>query len=222
MLNRLHRALIVASGDPVIGPAVDAALKMAQAGALIIAADGGADVALALGLQPHLVIGDLDSIRPTTLESLEAQGASIQRFAADKNETDLELALLAAVERGANWIRVIAATGNRLDQTIANIYLLALPALARLDVRLVAGKQSSWLLVPGTYPLPGAIGDTISLIPFGDNATGISTIGLKYPLHHETLYFGAARGVSNMIIATDAYITFNAGKLLVVHTSGRA
>lgn len=221
MLDK-HRAILVANGDVIPGPALDSALEAAKYGAFVIGVDGGTDLALSLGLEPSLVIGDLDSIQPATLQNLEAQGVEIRRYPPDKNETDLELALIAAADQGATWIRVVAALGDRLDQTFANIYLLALPALQDIDVRLVSGKQTISLISAGYYAFAGQIGDTISLIPFGGDAVGITTHHMKYPLRDETLYIGPARGVSNVIAAADAGVTFTEGRLLVVHTIGRA
>jgi len=215
------RALVFANGDLHDGPAVRRALHEG-AGALIIAADGGARLALACGLTPHLVVGDMDSLSEDDLADLRAHGAIIQRVTAEKDETDLELALLAAAERGAAWVRVLGAAGGRLDQTLANALLLTLDALTGRDVRLVAGQQTLWLIGPGEHALDGAPGDTISLIPLGGDARGVRTEGLRYPLRGETLRFGPARGVSNIIAAAGARVALDEGTLVVVHTPGRA
>ncbi len=215
------RALVFANGDLHDGPAVRQALQQG-AGALVIAADGGARLALACGLTPHLVVGDMDSLSEEELADLRARGVAIQRVAAEKDETDLELALLAAAERGATWVRVLGAAGGRLDQTLANVLLLTLDALAGRDVRLVAGRQTLWLIGPGDHALDGAPDDTISLIPLGGDARGVRTEGLRYPLRGETLRFGPARGVSNIIAEAGARVALDEGTLVVVHTPGRA
>ena len=215
------RALVFANGDLNDGPAVQSALDYAS-GAIIVAADGGARLALACGLVPDIVAGDMDSLTAEELDDLRARGAEIGRYPPEKDETDLELALLAAVRRGATWLRLIGAAGNRLDQTLANIYLLALPALVGRDVRLVDGKQTLWLAGPGEHALDGAPGDTISLIPLAGDALGVQTEGLRYPLRGETLRFGPARGVSNVMLGGPARVTLAGGLLVVVHTPGRA
>jgi thiamine pyrophosphokinase len=215
------RTLVFANGDLNDGPAVQTVLREAS-DALVIAADGGARLALACGRVPQVVIGDLDSLTPDDLADLRARGATIERFPAAKDETDLELAMLAAVERGATWIRVIGALGGRVDQMLANIMLMTLPGLAGRDVRLVAGKQSLWLIDPGRHPLDGAPGDTISLIPLAGDAHNVRTEALEYPLKGETLRFGPARGVSNVMQGRTAQVSFDAGLLVVVQTMGRA
>lgn len=215
-------SIIVANGHIVPGLAIDRLLATVSNSSLIIGVDGGTDNALKLGLKPSLVVGDMDSIHPNTLQKLSSNGVEIHRYPPAKNETDLELALVEAVQRKVQSIRIIGAIGNRLDQTLANTYLLALPKLAGIDTRLVAGKQTIWLIHPGTHRLMGDIGDTISLIPLTMNVEGIQTTGLEYPLKNESLYFGPARGISNVIAANYPQVTFTHGMLLVVHTIGHA
>lgn len=218
-------ALIFANGDLNDGPAVQAALAQARQmprPPLVIAADGGARNALACNLTPDLVIGDFDSLTEAELRLLAAEGAVIERHPAEKAETDLELVLQAAAARGCQPIRILGGIGDRMDQTLANIYLLGLPALRDRDVRLVAGKQTVWLIRPGRNPVQGNAGDTLSLIPLSGAAHGIITEGLYYPLRGETLTFGPARGVSNVLTGPEATVTFTEGILLLVHTIGRA
>jgi thiamine pyrophosphokinase len=187
-----------------------------------MAVDGGADMALNLELSPSLVIGDMDSIQRTTLAMFEAEGVELLRFPPTKDETDLELALMEAVRRDAQIIRILGGIGGRIDQTFGNIHLLQIGELVGLDVRLVAGDQTIWVVGPGEHELDGDIGDTISLLPLNEAVTDITTTGLEYPLQNETLEAGPARGMSNIIISNDASINFKSGKLLIVHTIGRA
>jgi thiamine pyrophosphokinase len=217
----MKRAIIFANGDLNPGPAVDAILNECETCALI-GADGGARHLLALDLAPALVIGDMDSLTDAQIAQCEARGASVLRHPPEKDETDLELALLHVAELGAAWVRIIGAMGNRLDQLLANVLLLTLPALSGCDVRLVAGRQTAWLLKPGTHAVTGAAGDTLSLIPLGGAAEGVTTQGLAYPLKDETLAFGPARGVSNVMAGDSASVRVAEGLLLAVHTLGRA
>ncbi len=214
-------ALIFANGDLNDGPAVQAALAL-HGPRLVIAADGGLRLALQAGLTPDIIIGDMDSADPGTLAHATARGAEIKAFPAHKNETDLELALIEAVQRGCNTISVIGFLGDRIDQTLGNVYLLALPLLQDCNVKLVNRSQMTWLARPGETIVTGQSGDTLSLLPVAGDAVGITTQGLEYPLHHESLAFGPARGMSNVLTDTEARFTFESGLLLVVHTMGRA
>ena len=115
----MRRVIIFANGEL---PNVEKARALVNADDYIICADGGAHHALALGLQPNVIIGDLDSI---TNAELQMATARIIQFSRDKNETDLELALYYALEQKPTSMRIIAALGNRLDQTLGNISLLS-------------------------------------------------------------------------------------------------
>jgi thiamine pyrophosphokinase len=215
------KAFIFVNGDANDGPMVRKALAAAP-DAWVIAADGGARVAASFGLRPHTLVGDMDSLLPTEIASLEKRGVAVHRYPVEKNETDLELALTLAASEGAEWIRVIGGVGDRLDQTFSNIYLLALPILRGLDVRLLAGVQEAWLMYPGENVIEGAAGDTLSLLPVSGEARGIRTENLYYPLRDETLAFGPARGVSNVMQTFRARVWLADGVLLAVHTIGRA
>lgn len=222
-VNQFHKCLVVANGELNHGSAVEKILAQVQAeNWTIIAVDGGSTHVLQLGLTPDLVIGDMDSVEAETLRDLETNGTEILRFPPAKDETDLELALLEAVKRGAEFIYIIGGIGDRIDQTIGNIHLLGMPELDEVDVLIVAGKQTIWVLTPGKHTLMGEVGDTISLLPLSQDVTGIVTTYLEYPLNNETLKLGPARGMSNVIAQPNASVQFATGKLLVIHTLGRA
>ena len=208
------RAIIFANGE---FPDPQGARDLLRPGDLIIAADGGTRHALATGVIPHVVIGDLDSLSPADLAQVEADGSRIIRFSPRKDETDLELALLHAARAGASEIIILAALGGRLDQTIANVLLLSLPELKELGVRIVEGAQSVFLIQDETT-IEGQPGDTVSLIPLGGDAVGVTTEGLEWPLCEETLRFGPARGVSNVLTAEQARVRVQRGILLCMVT----
>ena len=188
----------------------------------ILCADGGALNALKYGMKPQTIIGDFDSLGAAQVEEHRAAGAEICRFPLEKDETDLELALRWAVDQGARAIVVLGALGGRFDQTLANVYLLALPGLRDIPIELVDGDEHIRLLRPGRHSIAGRSGDTISLLPMGGRADGISTDNLKYPLRDESLEFGPARGISNVMLSDSASLNLHSGMLLLIHTRGRA
>ncbi len=188
----------------------------------VICADGGALHALAHGLRPEAIIGDLDSLTPAQVAEFEMAGSEIRRFPTEKDESDLELALLHCRDIGASAVSILGGLGGRFDQTIANLFLITLPALRGMAVKLVDGEQEICVLRPGKHPIAGEIGDTISLIPLSDSADGISTRNLKYALCDESLTKGPARGISNVMLGDRAEVAFKRGTLLLVHTIGRA
>jgi thiamine pyrophosphokinase len=219
-----RHVLVVADGDVPSRDALDAAWPGWDEGVVaVIAADGGFARARALDLEPTLLVGDLDSLDPASLAAAEASGLPIRRSPAAKDESDAELAMLAAVGQGATRITVLGAFGGpRLDHALANVWLLAHPALRGIGVTLLdARTRASLLSAPGNEgtpvrrALPGPIGATVSLLPFGGDVTGITTEGLRYPLRDEPLHVGPARGLSNVRDA-DAAVTLRHGRLLVI------
>lgn len=180
----------------------------------VIAVDGGLRHLLALGLEPTVVIGDMDSVA-----ELPEQYHHLT-FPTHKDETDLELALLYAMEKYNAPIWLFATLGGRLDHMLANILLLAHPKLVGQPIRLVEPYQHAWLMAErkAPYMIEGKIGDKVSLIPVGGSAHIQQTVGLKWALQNSTLAFGLARGVSNVLTAVRATIQLQKGTLLCVHT----
>lgn len=182
----------------------------------LVAADGGLHHLQALGLTPDVVIGDLDSITPEQLKTLRAEEVEIIQHPARKDETDLELALLYAVERGAVEILVYGALGARWDMTLGNILLLVHPSLRIVNITLMDENQEMRLLCGGdTLTLTGQPGDTVSLLPLGGDAEGVTTRGLEYELENGRLRFGLTRGLSNVLISSQAHISLQKGLLWI-------
>lgn len=207
------RAIIFAGGSL---PDPEPARRLVDPASLLIAADGGARHALALGVTPAVIIGDLDSLLPTDRERAGQLGACFLQHPADKDETDLELALDYAVEQGCTEIAILAALGGRLDQTLANLSLLTDPRFAALDLRLDDGLEEAFF-TRGRRQVRGKAGDIVSLLPWGGPVTGIRTRGLRWPLSGETLLPHKTRGVSNEMLGNSAVIGLETGLLLVVH-----
>ncbi|MEO8570499.1 MAG: thiamine diphosphokinase [Chloroflexota bacterium] len=220
-------ALILADGDAPSRSSLDRAWPGWDAGVdLVVAADGGARHAPELGLSIDLWVGDGDSIGENALAALAAAGVPIERSRPDKEESDAELAIVAALRLGADRILIVGALGGpRIDHALANIGLLALPQLARVPVTLLDERSRIGLIrapspdgAPVERALPGAIGGLISLLPVGAGVTGVTTRGLAYPLVDEPLPVGPARGLSNVRTGSDASVVVRRGLLLVVES----
>jgi thiamine pyrophosphokinase len=186
-------------------------------GEFLITADGGLKHIRNLGLIPNLVIGDMDSVSRDDVKWLCQNQVETRKFPKKKDQTDLELALLEAVERGGDPVIVIGALGGRIDQTLANIFLLLMPELASVDVRLDDGHEEVFL-IKNQAEVRGKKGDMVSLLPILSPAKGIKTKGLKYSLNNETLLPEHSRGVSNVMEAEKAEISLKSGLLLCIHT----
>jgi thiamine pyrophosphokinase len=189
--------------------------ELAKKADFIICADGGARYTALLDIIPDLVVGDFDTLTLQELDGLIRNGVKTISYSSEKDFTDTHIALLEALERGYSKIDIIAALGGRVDHTIANIMLLALPSAQEAQIRILDEKQELFL-VRHSIVLQGRIGETISLFPLSDCVEGINTKGLKYPLLQGTLKLGIPIGISNEFQMETAEIEFNEGLLLVI------
>jgi thiamine pyrophosphokinase len=208
------RAVVVAHGDVL--PADRAVIG---ADDYVVAADGGAFALERWKLLPHLIVGDMDSLGDAGVERFARQGIPVAKFPAQKDESDLELAVAQAVAAGATEVVVLGALGgDRLDHETANLLLLADPSYdgvriearrGALRIRAVRGEGSLSL---------GPLEAIVTLLPVNGDAEGVTTEGLRYPLRDETLRFGRARGLSNEVDSLPATVTVRKGSLLVFET----
>lgn len=182
---------------------------------MCIAADSGIDHARALGIIPDLAVGDFDSVTAEGLEWVSRSGATVTRHPAAKNHTDLELAIDAALATDPERVVVIAVAGGRTDHFLANIAVLAQPAYRGAEIDAYMGT-SVISVVHDRRTLAGEAGETITLLPVGGDATGVTTDGLRYPLVGEPLPAGTTRGVSNVFDGESATVSVESGVLLAI------
>lgn len=210
--------VIVVTGGDAPDPALVDILDLAGDGErVVVAADSGIGHAGALGLRVDVAVGDFDSVDQRLLKAVEADGARIERHPTEKDATDLELALDAAVGLGARRIVVLGGHGGRLDHFLANAMVLAASAYAAVDVEALLGKSLVAVVRPGEgVKFSGRPGRIVTLLPLHGPAEGVRTDGLRFPLHRETLHPGSTRGVSNALAADEASVTLTGGVLLVV------
>ena len=208
------RAAIVAGGAFRVTPYLRRLLAEAD---LVVAADAGAATLRQLGILPHLAVGDFDSCDQATLDDLAATNCQIERFPVAKDASDTELALQAALEKGADDIVILGATGGpRLDHLLANVLLLASPTLHGRRVRLVDDCQEMALL-RNSIAIEGSSGDLVTLLPLETPADGLHTTGLLYPLANGSIQAGSTLGLSNVMTAARATVRVERGSLLVIH-----
>ncbi len=177
----------------------------------VAAADGGARHAAKLGVRPHVLIGDGDSLAKGHPFEGDREVEIIRR-PARKDRSDTELAVNLAIERDCDQITLLAATGGRLDHTLANVAIVAAHPgrVAVLDgaATLVAVDSSE------KCQFSGGVGTLVSLIPFGGPVRNVKANGLKYPLDGIDLSAGS-RGLSNELAETSACLCVDGGVLLV-------
>lgn len=207
------KAVIFANGEIAESESVQALIRD---GDMIIAADGGLRHVFGLGLRPNIVVGDLDSAANELVQLAQSRGAEIVEHPARKDKTDLELALEAAIDRGATDVVILGALGGRLDHALANILLLSTTTVSRLHVRIVEAS-TELIVVNDSTTIEGVPGDIVTLLALTDTVTGITIDGLEYPLTNGTLERGSSRGVSNVMTGEHAKVSVADGRLLAVH-----
>ena len=209
-------AIVLVGGDPAAGTELDGG----PTPDLVIAADGGLAQASRLGVSVDLVVGDLDSVDPDALEKSRGNGTAVEAHPLDKDATDLELAVRAAVARGATHIVVVGGRGGRLSHLLSVATVVAGSVRNDVDLEWRAGNSVVVVAAPGrTATINGTQGDLVSLVPVGD-ASGVSTSGLRWVLGDDLLPAGTTRGISNELTAESASVVVEAGVVLVVHERG--
>ena len=177
----------------------------------MIAADSGFDHARRLGIEVDVLVGDLDSVSPQGL----ALAGVIEKHPSDKDATDLAIALHAALREGAASVFVVGGGGGRIDHFLANAALLASAEYRDLTLTWLPGTAVI-SVVRDRIELSGSPGDLVSLLPYGGRVGGVTTTGLRWPLHEAELPPGTSRGVSNQMVGRIAIVELKEGTLLVV------
>jgi thiamine pyrophosphokinase len=183
--------------------------------AFAIAADSGLEHAQALDRTVDLVVGDLDSVDRAALDRAVASGTAVESHPPDKDASDLELALDAAVARGATTVTMVGGHGGRIDHFLANVLLLG-------HDRFAATAIDAWIdtahvvVIRDDATFAGAVGSLCTLLAVGGPATGVTTHRLRYPLSDATLLPGSSWGVSNELLEPTARVTVASGTVLSI------
>ncbi|WPD19474.1 thiamine diphosphokinase [Thermaerobacter composti] len=210
--------VVVAGGDldePALAREV---ARLARDASLCVAADGGLRLLRAVGLWPHVLVGDFDTLTAAEVEAARAAGVEVQTFPAAKDLTDAEIALDAVRRRlGGAPLYLVGGVGDRVDHTLANLLLTARWGTEGRPLTVLSGPAHVRPLVaPGEVRFRGAPGQTVSLVPLTPRMTGVATEGLAYPLADATLAWGTAYTVSNALVGTEGAFRARTGIGLVV------
>ena len=207
------KVLIVLGGD---APGVELLKNCVSEADFSIAADRGLEAFDAAGLEPDMLIGDMDSVSPEVLARYESR-LSEDRLNCIKNDTDCEYALNLAIEKGAAEIILLGALGGRLDHALANLMMVVRAARRGVWAEIRA-EGVRIVRVNGSYTLAGAKGSTISLLPLG-TAHGVTIQGCYYLIRDFTLESDSSLGMSNVVTADEAVISVREGDLMLFHYS---
>jgi thiamine pyrophosphokinase len=209
----MNDTVVIVTGAEPLDPDTVGTLP---AEAIVIAADGGVDHALAAGLSPGGVIGDLDSISPEGLVWAEAH-ATIQRHPEGKDQTDTELAVGVAAAMHPARLILIAGGGDRLDHTFAAIGALGAPELTGIPlIECWWGRQYARVLHgPGRAAIHLTEGARVSVLALHGPCTGVSVSGTRWELDREALPALIGRGISNLAESDTVNVELTTGVLTV-------
>lgn len=212
-MEQQKRALVITGGSLIDAVTSDDLGRFD----VLIAADSGVDAAHGLGLDPHVVIGDFDSVTEAALDYAQRQGAAIIPASRDKDFTDTELAIDHAASIGATHITVVSSGGGRLDHTHGILSSLANPMLKNIAVDAIIGVAHVWVLHGGQSLRVARRGSNIiALHAMHGPAEGIATSGLRWALDDDTLLPWTSRGVSNEMTTANAEIFLGSGVLTII------
>lgn len=185
----------------------------------LIAADKGMEFVKNAGICPDMIVGDFDSVEEGLLPFFEQQGIPIRRFRPQKDSTDMEIAMLAAIECGSTDITVLGATGTRIDHVLGSIRNLSLALGRRVPCRLVDAHNRIRMLDESIeLKKEEKFGKYVSLLAHGGAVEGLTLEGFFYPLKDYTLEADSAIGISNEIVGDVARISFESGRLILVES----
>jgi thiamine pyrophosphokinase len=181
----------------------------------VICADNGIHHARNLGILPAYILGDFDSANEVDLTFFKNQNCILEQVAAEKDETDTELALYKAFELGATHVDILGGLGSRFDHSLCNAHLLYQGLKRGITVRLFNARHTVYL-INRQLTLHEKIGQLISLIPFSEKVIGVHTKGLAYEITGGVFKIGDVYGVSNYFLREEVTICLESGLLLVI------
>jgi thiamine pyrophosphokinase len=205
----MKKCIILANGKPPTKNIISYFQKKGYNA--LICADGGANSALKMGLDPDVIIGDLDSISAKALKKIKSVSRVVQLRR--QNDTDVEKCLKYAINKGYDEALLVGVTGNRLDHTFCNLGIV-LKFFSRINISLIA--ENSYLKPYNRkVELKTLKGETISVYGF-DRKTKISSVGLKFPLKNISLPFGEKESTSNIATSDKVELKISNGVIFVI------
>ena len=184
--------------------------------------DRGVYFILEMGITPDFAVGDFDSVTEKEWEIIEDKAPAIRRVQPEKDETDMELALMWAVKQNPSYIKVFGATGGRLDHLMANAFMLSYYQKQHPNVKMEIVDIQNQLSIyyPGKYELDrDSQKKYISFIPLKSEVAGLNLTGFKYPLVDQRVHFGSSLCISNELIQQSGTFSFEKGILMLIRST---
>lgn len=206
------KAVVVSHGEV---KDMDFASKIMRDCSMLVCADGGGAYAVRCGIMPDVLIGDLDSIDTESLSIIKNSNCRIIKYPPEKDFTDTQLSIDYAIGQGADEIIILAGTGDRLDHTLANVFLLMKLLKSGIKACLI-NENNTVYVIKDNIKISGKRGELLSLLPVGGDVKGITTCGLQYRLSGSDMNMGDPLGISNVFTEEEACVKIESGYLLVI------
>jgi len=181
-----------------------------QADDLIIAADGGFAHLERMGIIPHIVIGDFDSL------GFMPSQITVLSYAKEKDDTDMMLAIRYGLEKGHQTFEIHGGLGGRIDHTIANIQALTFLAHHGARGSLIDRNTCATVICSSSIEFDAAERGYISVFALDKEVRGVTVYGLQYPLTDAVLTNEYPIGVSNAFVGEKSTISVREGTLLII------
>ena len=197
----------------IVGAGEFDGLRSEHKSEFVIAVDGGYDSLRKINVTPKLIVGDCDSIKavPDNIEAV--------CYPAEKNQSDLELAVGEAIKRGFRSFYIYGALGKRLDHSLASMAVLIGISQKGLNARLIGTVSTlceATAITNSRLVFEAGSSGTISIFPAGEKAEGVYLQGLKYQLDNAVLHCHETVGLSNEFTGEEAVIEVKSGTLIII------
>ena len=209
------KAIIISGGKE---PSKDLLFREAKNADIIIGADRGCEVLHKYDITPHYILGDFDSANKEIINLIEKKAKEKIKYNSEKDYTDTEIAYNLAVEKGANEIVLLGATGSRYDHSLSNFGLMLRGLKKSIKVKVIDDNNFIFL-TDKAITLKGSKGDTISFQAYCNEVKNFNIVGAKYELNNFNLKLGDSITTSNEFLDKDIKITFDSGILMVLYTN---
>lgn len=206
------KCIVIGAGDLTLGEITT------EKEDLVIAVDGGLSYCDVLQIEPDIIIGDFDSISEKEKEAIQILKQKVPQriieLSPQKDDTDMLAALRYGLEQGYETFYLYAATGGRLEHTIANIQCLLFLKEQKKQGYIIDGSSMIFVMQNETVHFQKNLEGYLSLFSLGKEAKGVTIQGMKYPLNCYTMKNSYPIGISNEFIGEEGIVSVEEGQLL--------
>ncbi|MCR5796761.1 MAG: thiamine diphosphokinase [Eubacterium sp.] len=181
---------------------------------LVIAADGGYDYLVEMGLRADIVLGDFDSI--TSFDVWDDTNCEKLTYPPEKDDTDMLLAIKLGISRGYESFAIYGGLGGRMDHSISNIQALTYIARQGVNGVLYHHNHAMTVINNSSYIIPKETKGYVSIFSLSDVSENVTIKGLKYDIYGENITNDFPIGTSNEAIGKKGFISVGNGTLLIM------